>query len=69
MATHDQPTPGGTGILRHCQMQVHPAELPVPATHDAKTIWGPWAYLCTDCLTHYGIAGRRSVELELATVL
>lgn len=64
-----EPIPGHTGIKRDCQMTVHEGKPPVPAVYDAKTIWGPWGYLCDDCLTHYGVAGRRGLDLGLATVL
>lgn len=26
----------------------------VPATVDGKTVMGPWAYMCNDCLEEFG---------------
>jgi len=28
--------------------------LRVKARYDAKTIWGPWAYMCATCMKLYG---------------
>lgn len=25
------------------------------AHYDAKTLWGPWAFLCVNCFKRYGI--------------
>ena len=30
-------------------------EVPRPASYDAKTTSGPWAYLCEDCFQEMGV--------------
>lgn len=49
------PTPGGTGIQADCQL---PHDVPTPATHDAKTTMGPWAYVCDAHLRSHTVSGQ-----------
>lgn len=39
---------------RSCQITDRHPTGAVPATVDAKTIFGPWAYLCDECLVAVG---------------
>lgn len=40
--------------LPPCSIHFERFRQSVDAHYDAKTIWGPWAYLCETCFKRYG---------------
>jgi len=38
-----------------CDICKHERHVQILARYDGKTIFGPWANMCTECFTSYGI--------------
>jgi hypothetical protein len=54
------------GVLPPCDLCRKMRHTHTIATYDGATVYGPWAYMCTDCFDTYGIGlgtGRGQVLL------
>lgn len=42
--------------LPNCDMHINMSgQPPTKAAYDGKTIMGPWAYMCDNCFSSYGV--------------
>lgn len=55
-------------LTRNCDLCRIQGKGDKPATWDAKTVKGPWAYLCEDHMTTDGHPGYKSIATPLAKV-
>ena len=51
-------------LNRDCNMCELAGDLHEPATYDAKTIQGPWAYLCDGHFRTHGVRFHTKLERE-----
>lgn len=46
-------------VLPPCNLHFERYRETVDAVYDAKTMWGPWAYLCEPCFKSYAFNPNR----------